>query len=402
MTIRFGIAFLILLVIPLLAINRTATAGTFTDALSGGTVNVDFRLRHEHVDQDTDLKDADALTLRTRLGYTTGEFHHFSAVLEFEDSRDLGVDDYNDGTGSNPRYSVVADPETTELDQLYLQFRRWGAVTRLGRQVITLDNHRFIGDVGWRQDRQTFDAFSLAWKLRDHLSLTYAYIDKRNRIFADDRDLKAKDHLFNVGCETPFGTLTGYGYFLEEDEGVRNDIDSYGIRFNGSFDMGGSKALYTAEFSLQDKETDTADFDAHYYLLEAGAVVHGITLKAGYEVLGSDNGKYGFSTPLATLHKFNGWADRFLTTPAQGLADLYISLGGELFGGKWKAIYHDFKAEDADRGVNDLGREINLSYSIKFLKHYDTGIKYAAYSAGDPASGTTDTDKLWIWFGASF
>jgi hypothetical protein len=35
----------------------------------------------------------------------------------------------------------------------------------------------------------------------------------------------------------------------------------------------------------------------------------------------------GFTTPLATLHKFQGWADKFLTTPVNGLADLYVNAG---------------------------------------------------------------------------
>ena len=39
------------------------------------------------------------------------------------------------------------------------------------------------------------------------------------------------------------------------------------------------------------------------------------------------NGTIGFSTPLATLHKFQGFADVFLTTPASGITDAYGKLG---------------------------------------------------------------------------
>lgn len=142
---------------------QLAIADTFTKMLTEGKVSADFRLRYENVDQDNALKNADALTLRSRLGYTTGDFLGFSAMLEFEDSREVGVDNYDDGLGSNPKYSAVTDPETTELDQGFVQYHNWGGTARLGRQVITLDNQRFVGDVGWRQDRRPL--MPLTWSI---------------------------------------------------------------------------------------------------------------------------------------------------------------------------------------------------------------------------------------------
>ena len=110
-------------------------------------------------------------------------------------------------------------------------------------------------------------------------------------------------------------------------------MDTYGIRFSGSTQAGDTKLLYSAEFASQSSESVSSNFDADYLMLEAGAVFKGVTAKVGYEELGSDNGAYGFSTPLATLHKFNGWADQFLGTPAQGLVDTSVTLAGKLAGG---------------------------------------------------------------------
>src|SRR3546814_12023345 len=50
------------------------------------------------------------------------------------------------------------------------------------------------------------------------------------------------------------------------------------------------------------------------------------SLNGNYEVLGSDAGVFAFQTPLATLHKFQGWADLFLTTPSAGVRDLNFTL----------------------------------------------------------------------------
>ena len=115
-----------------------------------------------------------------------------------------------------------------------------------------------------------------------------------------------------------------------------------------------------------------------------------------------EEGLGGFATPLATLHKFNGWADQFLATPAQGLKDAYVSVSGKLAGGAWAVVYHDYEADEDTATIDDFGDEINISYAKKFGKHYSAGIKYAAYDAGDTATGKVDTDKLWVWVGFSF
>ena len=382
----------------------------FTEALTSGKVYADFRLRYEGVQQDNALEDANALTLRSRLGYTTADFNGWSAMIEFEDSRPvLGVDDFSvpptgfNTTGGVPEYSVIADPATTELDQGYLRYESDQVDLKGGRQVIVLDNARFVGDVGWRQDRQTFDGLRAGFAPITNMELTYAYIAQRNRIFAQAKNVDSSDHLLNGSYNTAFGKAVAYGYLLE-DEGnpVSNALDTYGLSFKGGTKIDRATLLYAAEFAFQNSKVGAADNDANYMLLEIGALANGITTKIGYEVLGSDGGTYGFSTPLATGHKFNGWADQFLNTPKEGLADIYISAGGKLGGGKWAVIYHDFAADHSTATVDDMGSEFDILYARKFGKNYNGGVKYARYSAGDVAAGKVDTDKLWVWAGVSF
>ncbi len=383
------------------------SANTISNALTGGTAYGDFRLRYESVDQSNNLKNAEALTIRSKLGYKTSSVNHFSATLEFEDSRTLaGIDDYNNTIGAKPSYSVIADPESTELDQAFIQYKTEQLTAKLGRQVLTYDNHRFVGHVGWRQDRQTFDGLTAIITPLKSLSVNYAYLEQRNRIFADHKDIDTQDHLINASYHTAIGTITGYGYFLEEDTEAALSIDTYGLRFSGAT-KGIPKIIYSAEYATQEKSsTGTMDKDAKYYNLEGGITVNGITAKLGYEVLGSDKGSYGFVTPLATLHKFNGWADQFLATPNEGLIDVYASVTGKLSGGDWTLAYHDFSADEDTATTDKLGNEIDLSFSKKFGKNYSAGIKYAAYSADDAANGGakifSDTDKIWVWIGANF
>lgn len=365
-----------------------------------GTLNADFRLRYESVDQDNALKDASALTLRSLGNFKTKTFAGVSAFIELENTLAI-IDDYNNGIGDGTEYSVVADPESTEIDQLYLAYNTEQFSAKLGRQVITLDNHRFVGHVGWRQDKQTFDAFSARYE-KDAINASYAYINKRNRIFADEKDLDSKDHLFNASLKTDFGKLIAYGYLLEVDNNTENSLDTYGVRLVGKKNVAELPVSYSAEYALQSNDSGANSYDTQYLLLESGVTYRDITYKLGYESLGSDKGEQAFQTPLATLHKFNGWADQFLTTPAEGLQDLYASLSGNAFSGKWSLVYHTYSADDSLVGDDDLGSEFDVVYSKSFNKQYSLGVKYAAYMAGDEAFAKVDTNKLWVWVGAKF
>jgi len=367
------------------------------NANAAGKFYGDFRLRYESVSQDNAREDADALTLRTRLGYKTAAVNGFSGLIEAENSTAI-IDDYSfPPVGLNgSQFSVVADPDShTEIDQALIQYKEDGVTAKFGRQVLTLDNHRFVGHVGWRQDRQTFDALSVSYAPSKTATYKYAYLDKRNRIFADERDVDSKDHLLNASFKLSAGKLTPYIYLLEVDNGTDNSLDTYGVSYAGK----GGGLSYRAEIATQDANDM---FDTDYLALELAKKFSGVTAKIGYEKLGSDGGAAAFATPLATLHKFNGWADQFLGTPAQGLEDVYALVTGKVAGGKWLAAYHSYSSDESLAGADDLGSELNLLYAKKFAKKYSAGIKYADYSAGDTAFGKVDADKIWLWLGTKF
>lgn len=360
-------------------------AGTFDEALTGGKANVNMRLRYETVDDSTN-DDAEALTLRTRLGYMTGDYNNFSAFAEFEDARvALGIDDY---APQNTGFATVADPEVTELNQAFIAYQGPSGTTgKLGRQRIILDNARFVGNVGWRQNEQTFDALSIVNTSLADTTITYAFLDRVNGI-TTSFDADVSDHLLNVMYNgLDIGAVTAYAYMLEDDDTDATN-DTYGVRLSGATQVSeGNKVLYTAEVASQ----STDDNDALYSFFEGGMNFSGVTAKLALEVLGSDDGAYAFQTPLATKHAFNGWADKFLATPANGLQDLMVSVGGMVAGVKLLGVFHDFSA---DEGSADYGKELDLLAVKKFSKRYTVGAKLASYDAD---SFSADTDKFWLW-----
>ena len=399
--------FLALSISASIAVSTFGTMGSVQaqsihDALSAGTVTTDVRLRYEGVSQDNTAKDADALTFRTRLGYTSGAYEGFSVTVEMEDNRIvLGQGDYTVGpTGYNSGiYSVIADPEFTELDQGFVQYKNKHVTVKLGRQVIALNNQRFVGHVGWRQDRQTFDAATVMYAPSKALKTQYSHIVQRNRIFAGSADLDTSDHLFNISYATALGKLTGYAYLLEVDNNTKNALDTYGVSFNGATKVNELPLNYALEYATQTNENATAEYDTSYLFAELGTSISGINAKFGYEVLGSDDGNSAFATPLATLHKFNGWSDQFLTTPTQGLIDASLTLSSKIVSGNIILAYHDFSADEPSATVDDLGNEINVQYTTKLADKYAIGIKYADYNAKDIK---VDTQKLWIWLATKF
>lgn len=375
----------------------SAAAATLTEAMTGGTPNLDLRLRYESVDQGGFADDAEGLTLRGRLGYTTGSFVGFGAMAEFEYTSALDPDNFNSTTNGLVAYPVIADPDATELNQAYLNYSGLPeTVLKFGAQRIRLDNDRFVGNVGWRQNEQTYDAFSAANESLPDTTLSYAYLSEVNTFTDTSTDIQG--HLVNASyAGLPFGTLTGYGYLLEFPAAPLTSTQTFGVRFAGkSVVAAGWKLLYAAEYAKQsDYQDGDSDIDADYNLLEVGVESRGITAQLGYELLGDDDA-FSLQTPLATKHAFNGWADKFLVTPADGLEDVYFSVGAAVAGVKLTAVYHDFSA---DAGGADYGSEWDLLAARKLGKHYALGAKYASYDAD---SFATDTDKFWLWGEVAF
>ena len=384
-------------------------AESIWDALTQGKPGLDVRYRFEWVDQEGKKKNADANTLRTRLGYASDSYRGVSGYLEFEDVRSLGTARYNDTKNGKTEYPVVADPPDTEVNQAYLNVQGPADThIRFGRQRIILDNARFVGNVGWRQNEQTFDAILIANRSLPRTTLTYVFVRNVNQVFGDHNpgkgDAHMKSHLVNLAVQTPAGILVGYGYLLDYDHTPDSNIKTFGLRLNGDHELlENVKLLYTAEYALQSNFADgLSSNDADYLLAEVGGAVHGVSATAGFERLSGD-GTYGFSTPLATLHAFQGWADQFLATPADGVQDLYLKVLAMLFGVQWSAVYHDFASDHLHYG---FGEEVDLSAVKKFDKKIVLGLNFASFHGDDnsrnPGTQSLNTKKFWVWVQTMF
>ncbi|WP_405240540.1 alginate export family protein [Lentisalinibacter orientalis] len=382
-----------------------ADDSSLTEAIAGGDAGVELRYRYEFVDQDGFDENANASTLRLRLNYETGEWRGFSAFAEFDQVMEVILDDFNSGSGTSSgerdQYPVVADPNGSDLNQLYFQYSGGDWLARLGRQRILLDDQRYVGGVGWRQNEQTYDGLSFTYAGFERTRVFYSYVANVNRIFGSDvpaGDHEQDTHLLNVKTGlTDEVDLVGYAYLIDNDDAPAFSTDTFGVRGTGALDLDFGRLALLGEYAVQsDAANNPASFDTDYFRLQAYWSRDAFSAGIGFESLGSDNGE-GFRTPLATLHAFNGWADQFLATPGAGLEDLYLKGGYTIGGWKLQAVYHDFSAE---RGGQDYGSELDFSASTTLGGRYKLLLKAARFSAD--AAPFVDTTKMWIMVTTSF
>jgi len=392
----------------------TASAGyanEFTDSIAKAfeddVVKVAFRLRYETVDDDAKPQDASALTLKSRLTLAP-KLDDWLFLAQIDNVAHI-ADRFNDTrNGKGAQYPTVADPDGTDINQAFIRYSGFeGTQITAGRQAIVRGNKRFVGGVEWRQNEQTYDSASVGYK-KDNVAVYYAYVDSVRRIFGPDsgtpaKDLDSKTHLIDGSYSfSPALKLAAYGYFMDfEDDAPGLSNQTLGLRLTGKVDVAdGVNVAYQAEYANQkDYEDNPNDYDADYMLLDATVNLSQVSLRAGYEVLGGDvSGGQGFQTPLATLHKFQGWADQFLGTPDTGIEDTYLGITTKQFGVKFALYYHDFSQEE---GSGDYGDEIDVSAAYKINKNYAVLVKAAQFNA-DSSSGREDVTKVWLQLQASF
>ncbi|MHA4836571.1 alginate export family protein [Sphingopyxis sp. MSC1_008] len=364
------------------------------------------RLRYESVDQDGLPADAEAVTLRVRAG-VEAKAGRWSALIEGQGNLAI-IDDYFDGIHGAATRPLVGDPDNIALARAQVRYASPAFALTAGRQRLGFDDERFVGSVGFRQNGQSFDAVRAEITPLKGVKADLAYAWSVRTIWGIDgtwprQQAVSGDNVFgNLSTQTPIGKLSSFAYLVDQYEaaiqGYRLSSQSYGMRLDGTQPIGQAKLAYQLSYARQsDWHRNPSNYGADYYLADVAVDFGGPRVGVGYEILGADDGAAftSFQTPLATGFKFQGWADKFLTTPPDGVRDLYASAGwgwkgvGPLQAVTLQAAYHDYRS---DRASRSYGNEINLLASAKLGK-VTAAARYAHYNADTFA---TDTDKFWL------
>lgn len=375
---------------------------TLSDQIAAGKLLLEVRARYETVDQTRTavLRDeGQAFTVRTRLGWETADYKGFKGLIEFEDVRQVGPEHFAvnvPGAATPPlngadkaRYPIINDPDVTELNRAQLTWTQSAALQVIaGRQRILLDDQRFVGNVGWRQDEQTFDGVRADVAL-GRVKATYAYVTHINRILGELKDWDSDSHLLNVTWSPAEALrLQGFVYALDFGNSAVNSSITKGAKVSGKTWVGLYQLAYNATYAVQsDYQGNTPAFDLAYVGADLAGTFDIYTVKLGYESLEGD-GARGFTTPLATVHAFQGWSDAFVSAGgnksfADGIEDKNLSFNVKprfkkayLFNSDILVRYHDF---DDQRTGADLGHEWDLQVTAAITPKLSIQLKYADF-----------------------
>lgn len=375
-------------------ISPSLIASELSTALQQSNVSAHFRYRLEYVEQDNLLEDAIASTLRSRLSVNTGKAFGFSALLQLDNVSLLGKDNYNSTVNGNTAYSVVADPKGTDINQALLQYQNdSGTTLSAGRQLVNHLNQRFLGGVGWRQNEQTLDGYSLQQRFSDTLRAELGHYHNVNRVFGPKGTSADQHGSFNTALLqwqlTPAHQLAAFGYDFDFDNWSLRSSRTLGIDYQGKLNSGPKLSWQLALAKQGDAHNAPLSFSHHYHRFSLSWALDGVSLEAGQERLAGD-GQSAFQTPLATLHAFSGFADMFLTTPNNGLRDNWLEAKTKLKNVALTLAYHRF---DSDAGSSKYGDEWNVSAGYAVNKQLSALLKLAHYQADSLA---VDTTKVWL------
>ena len=367
-----------------------------------GSASLDLRYRYEHVEQAGFQDPARASLLRTRVTLQTPSRHAVHGLLQIDNVAAIGAKDYDSTENGRDAFPIIADPRGTDINQALLAYEREAVVARVGRQRILLGDMRFIGRKPWRNNEQTYDGARLQWNPPGSLRADFSYVRQVNRIFGpDDGSNPARwrgDSVFLRSVWTPAArqTLAAFAYAIDVDpqagfapgKTVNNSSDTLGVEYRtriAGFD------LRAAVATQADAGQSRLSYRATYYVVEAAVPWRGLRFGAAYEVLGSDNG-VGVSTPLANGHRYQGWADQFLSTPGEGLRDSWLSVAGDIGPVALTARYHDFRAEASSLA---FAEELDLQARWAISPRLTATLKAALFDGKVP-DRYPDTDKAWL------
>ncbi len=384
--------------ITLLTLTNTLIADT--SFLNDVTFKGDLRTRYENADVvDNTISAGEALTTRFDLNARAniGGIEGLSAFGQIMAVSNYGMNNY---APENSNYDLIADPNNARVTQAYVDYKVGKTLLRAGRQMVNLDDQRFIGAVNWRQMPQTFLAYTLVDQSVDNLTLTGAYVTKRYGV-TDALSGGTNTVLLNANYKaSPELQFSAYDYM------IASSSDTYGVMAKGKINNIG----YIAEVAQQKDaslkyRTNKPTADALYYRGDIHGNFNGFIVGAGYESLGDANGKdHGFTMPLSTLHKWQGFADAFLgytaTSNTYGLNDTTVKVGyASKETGKFIATYHDFQAQKATAGTTkDAGSEFDFLYVKPVTKNLKVLGKVALYNADqESVTGVSkDIDKYMV------
>lgn len=419
-------------------------AGTLLGSQIAQALEVDvsgsLRPRYEYADQGLQQGAAGQpageskshVTMQTRINVKATVDEDVSAFIQIQDVRTWGGEI---PTGAPPSITQTGTGFQGNLDlhQAFFTLKNTmdsGIALKIGRQEMVYDEARLIGNIGWIQQAQSFDAVRADVKTGDigwtafyaqttakdtHPTLSNSLGGPANTFESSFSGLRATYSLGGKDRITPYAyyafnpTRSGNGVvdptpdqalnILYTGLYVSKHIGDFRLRFDGAYQSGDKDAATTFGAYML-----TAAVSTKLDIAEGAKVALWADYLSGDSNGAADGKIKTFTTPYATNHKFYGHMDKFLNIPAHGLIDL-------VFKGSVKATpklrfqlhAHMFRADKSTATLTDkdLGSEIDLDLSYALATNTKLRIGYSHYFKGGAqngaTTGNTTLNSNWAW-----
>ena len=375
---------------------------SIADSLAHGRFTLELRPRYNRIEESNYPQLARGGTVRALAGWRSAPWSGLRLTIEAIHTDHIGRQSFNDSSAlraSSP-FPLLPDPTYSGVNQAHAEYTGIdGLRLRLGRQIVRLDNQRWVSDNDFRQIPQVFDGVTVVhngfentelaagqyWRMRSTSGVTATLRLSTLRAAWNP----APGHSLSVFAilhdQAQNGAFTGFA-----DSSYR----LVGAKADGALPAFGSVVVpYTAEYAQQRPYSGgDSRVKANYWRLGAGLASADWTARYDYEVKGSNNGAYGLQMPLTDFYAFNGWTLHFFNTPRTGLRDQWLTLRYAIGNFTLYGESHRFRA---DFGGIGLGRENDAGVTYAAMENLLVRLQHARY---DPGGGTPDPRirKTWL------
>lgn len=299
---------------------------------------------------------------------------------------------------------------------------------KLGRQVLSYDNQRILGEVDWAQQGQSHDAALIQFfPAEDHnLDFGMALNSEKEDIFKTFYRVNTYKNMqfgwyhINLGFSgISFLMLnTGYETEISASEREVQYIQTYGSYYQFSNDKwNGNISAYgqMGEKAGRDLNAWYGSANLNYKFSTAFIFGAGAEYLSGTDMGNSTKKSYSFTPLFGTNHAFNGVMDYFYVGNHQnsvGLIDIYGKLSYKKGKFGCTAMPHYFASEADIRDLESkqmdkyLGTEIDLVGTWKLSKDATIAFGYSQMFGTESLQilkgGDLDIAQNWAWISVNF
>ena len=328
--------------------------------------------------------------------------------------------------GDTQQLSATDDNNSFSLFQAWMRYSftpNWAI--KLGRQVISYDDQRILGEVDWAMQGRFHDAAMVQYsKDKFKLDLAFAYNQENQNSIGTDYTITGlfsyktmqMAHLTKKWEKSSLSVLfMNNGFQKYTSDPIPQTDGLYYRKTTGAyFSFPLSVLTVTGSAYLQTGMANAStDLSAYQYMLEAKYNAGKVTLIAGFESLsGTDQGgeekNKSFFPLYGTNHKFNGYMDYFYVgnhANNVGLNDVYGKIAvatGEKSTLGLNAHLFFANAEMANDLSQNLGTELDLVYGKSLGKYVKMNVGYSQLFATESMSAvkggvTSENTNNWGW-----